>query len=102
MATEHDQYQMTNHDAQEQEIAEQINHEEKESQQQSGTTATHTHHHHHHHHRHHIDSSERFKNRTLMTAKRRKLIEKYLFRFTCLVALIVVLTCLYVYLFNPQ
>ena len=97
MATEHDQYQMTNHDAQEQEITEQINHEEKESQQQSGTTATHT-----HHHRHHIDSSERFKNRTLMTAKRRKLIEKYLFRFTCLVALIVVLTCLYVYFFNPQ
>lgn len=86
MATEHDQYQTTKYDAQGQEVAEQ--------------KSTHTHH--HHHHRHHIDSSERFKNRTLMTAKRRKLIEKYLFRFLCMVALIVVLTCLYVYFFNPQ
>ena len=87
MATEHDQYLKTKQDAQGQEVAEQ--------------KTTHTHHHHHHHH-HHEDSAERFKKRTLMTAKRRKLIEKYLFRVTCLVALIVVLTCLYVYFFNPQ
>ena len=100
MSSEHDPYHKTKHDAQGQEVAESINHEEKESQQKSGSTTTHKHHHHHHHH--HMDSSERFKNRTLMTAKRRKLLEKYLFRFTCLLALIVVLTCLYVYFFNPQ
>lgn len=100
MSSEHDPYHKTKHDAQGQEVAEPLNHEEKESQQKSGSTK-HTHHHHHHHH-HHEDSAERFKKRTLMTAKRRKLLEKYLFRVTCLVALIVVLTCLYVYFFNPQ
>jgi len=81
-------------------------------QEHHHSSGSHSHHHsssgaHHlssgkHKHHHHEDSSEKFKNRTLMTAKRRKLIEKYLFRFTCVLALIVVLTCLFVYFFNPQ
>jgi ABC-type nickel/cobalt efflux system permease component RcnA len=81
-------------------------------QEHSHTSHSHSHHQHgmrtnhlssgSHRHHHHEDSSDRFKNRSLLTAKRRKLIEKYLFRFTCLLALIVVLTCLFVYFFNPQ
>lgn len=95
---EHDPYHKTKQDALGQEVTEHHHHNEKESRQHSGTS-THTHHHHHHHH---VDSSERFKNKILMTAKRRKIIEKYLFRFMCLLATIVVLTCLYVYFFNPK
>ena len=99
MSSEHNHYHKTKQEALGQEVTEHHQHNETEAHQQSGTK---THTHHHHHHRHHIDSSERFKNKILMTAKRRKIIEKYLFRFMCLLATIVVLTCLYVYFFNPQ
>ena len=97
MDSEHNPYNNTQNDAQGQEVTKR--HESsKPSHQQNGTK---THHHTHHHH-HHIDSSERAKNRILMTAKRRKIIEKYLFRFLCIVATVVVLTCIFVYFFNPQ
>jgi hypothetical protein len=102
MDLEHNPCHTTKHDAQGQEVIGHHHSSEESSHQNDGTkTYTHTHHHHHHHH-HHMDSSERVKNRILMTAKRRKIIEKYLFRFMCLLATIVVLTCLYVYFFNPQ
>lgn len=98
MDLEHNPYRDTHNDAQGQVITEH-HRSTRSSHQQNGTkTYNHTHHHHHHH----ADSSERAKNRILMTAKRRKIIEKYLFRFLCIVATVIVLTCIFVYFFNPQ
>lgn len=99
MDLEHNPCHTAKHDAQGQEVIGH-HHSVEESSRQNDGSKTHTRS--HHHHRHHMDSSERVKNRILMTAKRRKIIEKYLFRFLCLVAMVVVLTCLYVYIFNPQ
>ena len=61
----------------------------------------HEHHEHHHHHEHHggkhVDGSERFKIHNLSAAKRRKLMEKWIFRLLCILAIVVTLLCIYLY-----
>ena len=54
---------------------------------------THTHHHHHHH----IDGSERDKRHRLSASKRRKLIGRILFVLLSILALIIVMTVVWMY-----
>ena len=61
----------------------------------------HEHHHHHHHHESHggkhVDGSERFKRHSLSAAKRRKLMEKWIFISLCVTAIVITLLCIYIY-----
>ncbi len=43
---------------------------------------------HHHHHHHREDDATRFKRKSLMSIKRRKIIKKWAFRALCAVAVI--------------
>ncbi len=53
-----------------------------------------THHHHHHHHR---DESEIFKNRQLKSKKRAKIFSNFLFTTGCILALLIIITVLWIY-----
>jgi G3E family GTPase len=55
------------------------------------TTNQQQHHHHHHHHHHSMDSASRFKRDSLNSIRRRKLIEKWLWRgMVCLAILMAI------------
>lgn len=54
---------------------------------------THHSHHHHHHKEHTPDASEIFKNNSLLSIKRRKIIGKYLFIVLFLFAIAVIGAC---------
>ena len=43
---------------------------------------------HHHHHHHREDDATRFKRKSLLSIKRRKIIKKWAFRALCVVAVI--------------
>jgi hypothetical protein len=74
---------------------------------ESGNT-THTHSSHHgsshsqsrHHHKHKEDASERMKNHLLLTAKRRKVLEKVLFHVALVAAVLIIIACILVSVFD--
>lgn len=53
--------------------------------------SNHQHQHHHHHHHHKEDDASRFKKNALTSIRRKKLISKWLFRFLCVLAAIMLI-----------
>ena len=53
---------------------------------------------HHHHHHHKKDGATMFKQKSLRAIERNKLIQKWLFRFLCLLAVIMFLVMVAVYM----
>ena len=54
---------------------------------------------HHHHHHHKKDGATLFKIKQLAAIERNKLIQKWLMRILCVVAIILFLVMVYVYIF---
>lgn len=57
----------------------------------------HEHHEHHHHHHHHQDDATRFKRNALSSIRRRKLLEKWLFRTLWAIAVVLMIAVVLVY-----
>lgn len=58
--------------------------------------SNHQHQHHHHHHHHKEDDASRFKKNALTSIRRKKLISKWLFRFLCVLAAIMLIAAVVV------
>ena len=80
----------------------QSSHHSSHHSSSSHSTSSHSHQSHHHHHKHKLDSSERMKNRLLLNARRRKVIEKVLFFVALVVAILVIIACIAVNVFDIQ
>ena len=55
------------------------------------------HQHHHHHHHHKEDDASRFKRKSLLSIRRRKIIEKYAFWALCILAVLMAIATIVVY-----
>lgn len=54
-------------------------------------------HHHHHHHHHKEDDASRFKRKSLLSIKRRKIITKWLFGVLCIIAVFMLILVVLAY-----
>ena len=61
----------------------------------------HHHHHHdhheHHHHHHKMDGASKFKRDSLLAIQRKRLIQKWLFRILCVIAILLFIAVIIVY-----
>ena len=53
--------------------------------------------HHHHHHHHHMDGASEFKRKSLLSIRRRKIIEKWGFRILLAIAAVLALAVVAAY-----
>ena len=53
--------------------------------------------HHHHHHHHKMDGASKFKYQSLRAISRRKKLEKWLWIFLCMVAVLMAIAVVFVY-----